>query len=172
MPGFALGGFAGEAFAARVSVKNDDPIGPPEPEPPPREFRFKPTKFERANRPADKTPDNAPIDVQQLYRQANATPPSPRATPPPPADNDVHAILRANLARAKAQRLNEVVPQRRQPSRRKRDFWTLFIGGNSLVVGAVCLLHKNPVTLVFGLSAIVFFSLGLIWVMWVVMDDY
>jgi hypothetical protein len=124
------------------------------------------------NRPVDESsPGNAPIDVHQLYRQANAAPP-PLAPARPPAENEVHAILRANLAHDQAQGLNEVIPQRRRPSRRKRDFWVLFVGGNSLVVGTVGLLHKNPVTLVFGFSAIIFFSLGLIWVMWMVMDDY
>ncbi len=48
----------------------------------------------------------------------------------------------------------------------------MFIGVNLFVVGTVGVLHKNVVTLLFGFSAMIFFSLGLIWVMWVVMDDY
>jgi hypothetical protein len=156
-----------------MSAMSDEPLGPPEPEPASREFRLKPTDFERVNRPVNESgPGNAPIDVQQLYRQANLPPPPPTPGAAPPRENDVHAILRDNVAREKAQGLNAVVPQRRPVSRRTRDFWVLFVGGNSLVVGMVALLHKNPVTLVFGFSAIVFFSLGLIWVMWMVMDDY
>ena len=153
-------------------MRNEEPHGPPEPEPPRREFRFKPTEFEVANRPADDTPANAPIDVTQLYRQANAPAPVPGAVAPSQAENQVHAVLRANLAKDEAKGLNAVVPQARRPSRRKRDFWLLFIGGNLLVAGTVGVLNKNAVTLIFGFSAIVFFSLGLIWVMWVVMDDY
>ena len=155
-----------------MSVKNEEPHGPPEPEPPRREFQFKPTTFEVANRPAGETPADRPIDVHQLNRQAAAPKPVPGAVAPSSAENEVHAILRANLARAQAKGENEVILQPRPPSRRKRDFWLLFIGGNLLVVGAVGVGHKNAVTLIFGLSAIVFFSLGLIWVMWVVMDDY
>lgn len=152
-------------------MKHDEPEGPPAPEPPPREFKLKPTQFERVNRPADATPGNAPIDVQQLYRQANASPPRPSAPPPATAKNDVHAILRANLEEAKAKGLYDVIPQRRT-SRRKRDFWVLLIGGNVLMLGALAVMHRNPVTLVFGFSAMVFCSLALTWVMWFVMDDY
>ncbi len=169
---FALGGFVGDAFAAGVSVKNDDPQGPPPPDPPPREFKLKPTEFERVNRPADATPGNAPIDVRQLYKQANASPPLQKASPPPAAENDVHAILRANVDEAKAQGHYDVIPERQRVSRRTRDFWMLLIGGNVLMVGALAVLHRNPVTLVFGFSAMVFCSLALTWVMWFVMDDY
>jgi hypothetical protein len=154
------------------AMRNEEPHGPPEPEPPRREFHFKPTEFETTNRPADDTPGNAPIDVQQLYRQAGARPPPPAANAPVKAENEVHAILRANVAQAEAKGLNEVIPQPRRPSRRKRDFWLLLAGGNLLVVGTVGVLHKNVITVIFGFSAMVFFSLGLIWVMWVVMDDY
>ena len=149
-------------------MRNEEPQGPPEPEPPRREFHFKPTEFETTNRPADDTPGNAPIDVQQLYRQAG--PPAPSA--PVKAENEVHAILRANVAQAEAKGLNEVTPQPRRLSRRKRDFWLLLAGGNLLVIAAVLLTHKNVLTLIFGLSATVFFSLTLIWVMWFVIDDY
>lgn len=152
-----------------MNVKSDAPHGPPEPEPPRRDFKFKPTEFETTNRPADDTPGNARIDVKELNRQAAAPPP---ANPPAPAENEVHALLRANLARAQAKGENEVIPQPRRPSRRKRDFWLLFIGGNLLFAGAVGALDKNAVTVIFGFSGMVFFSLGLIWVMWVVMDDY
>jgi len=151
---------------------SDAPPNPPEPETPRREFQFKPPEFERANRPVNESQDSAPIDVRQLYRQAGSPPPAPGAIAPSQADNEIHAILRANVARAEAQGLNQVIPQRRRPSRRKRDFWLLFVSGNLLVVASVSGLHRNAVTLVFGLSAIVMFSLGLIWVMWVVMDDY
>ena len=151
---------------------SDAPPNPPEPETPRRAFQFKPPDFERANRPANEDPGSVPIDVKQLYRQAGSPAPVPGAVAPSQADNEVHAILRANVARAEAQGLNQVVPQRRRPSRRKRDFWLLFISGNLLVVATVSGLHLNVVTLIFGLSGIVMFSLGLIWVMWVVMDDY
>lgn len=160
------------AGAFAEAMRNEEPHGPPEPESPRREFQFKPTEFETTNRPADDTPGNASIDVQQIHRQA--TPPSspPVAPAPKPAENEVHAILRANLAQANAKGQNEVIPESRRPSRRKRDYWLLLVGGNLAVAGAVSLMHKNVVTLAFGFSAMVFCSLALTWVMWVVLDDY
>ena len=145
--------------------------GPPDPpEALPREFHFKPTAFARANRPADATPGNAPIDVAQLYRAASAPAPAPAA--PRKAENEVHAILRANLAADVAKGLNQVVLQNRRPSRRKRDYWLVLVGGNLGFAGAMLLAHKNVVTLVFGFSGMVFFSIGLTWIMWAVLDDY
>ncbi len=38
--------------------------------------------------------------------------------------------------------------------------------------GFVLVLAKNVVTLVCGGSGMIFYSLGLTWVMWFVMDDY
>jgi hypothetical protein len=157
-------------------MRNEEPYGPPEPEALRREFRFKPTEFEVANRPVDATPANAPIDVNQLYRQANAPKPPPPArgnpTAPPPAENEVHAVLRANLARAQAQGENEVIPARRRLSRRKRDYWLLLALGNALVVGIVLAVGINAMTLAFGFTGIVVLSLVLTWIMWMVLDDY
>jgi len=143
---------------------------PPDPENPRREFQFKPSEFERDNRPAQPDGSNAPIDVRQHFRSASPASAVPGTAVKP--ENEVHAILRSNVAHAKARGLHEVIPQRRRPSRRRRDYWLMLAGGNLLVVGAVLALHANVVTLIFGLSAVVLFSLGLTWVMWFVMDDY
>ena len=148
-----------------------EPAGPPEPpEAPPREFHFKPKAFERANRPADATPGNAPIKVAQLYRAASAPPPAPGA--PAKSENEVHTILRANLAAEVAKGLNQVVLQPPRSSRRKRDYWLVLAGGNLVFAGAMLLAHKNAISLVFGFSGMVFFSIGLTWIMWAVLDDY
>lgn len=163
---FCLGGREAGPFAARM--RNEDPLGPPEPERPPRTFQFKPTEFEISNRPPGATPADRPIDVRQLNRLAGPPPPSAAA----PAENEIHTLLRANLARSQAQGEHELMLPLRRPSRRKHDFWLLLIGGNLLAAGAVGVLHRNVITVVFGFSAMVFFSLGLIWVMWFVMDDY
>lgn len=154
-------------------MRNEEPQGPPAPEPPRREFHFKPTEFEVANRPAGATPADAPIDVKQLFRQAQtkSPPPAAGAAAPAPAKNEVHDLLRANLARARAQGEHDVIPVRRV-SRRKRDYWTLLIGGNLLVVAVVLLLQKNVISLIFGFSAMVFVSIAVTWIMWFVMDDY
>ncbi|MEO6874681.1 MAG: hypothetical protein ABI222_07655 [Opitutaceae bacterium] len=145
---------------------------PREPEATPRTFRFKPTEFERANTPSDNTPGNTPIDVKQHFRRA-AAPKSPAAgLTQAKAENEVHAMLRANLAKAEAKGLNAVRAQPRRTSRRTRDYWLLLIGGNLLVIGLLCVMSKNVMTLAFGFSAMVFCSLALTWIMWGVLDDY
>lgn len=149
-------------------MRNEDPQGPPAPEPPRRDFRFKPAEFEQTNRAADAAPGPAPLDVRQLNRAAGP----PTSSAPVNNENEVHAILRANAARAQARGANAVILQPRRPSRRKRDYWMLLVGGNLLIVALVFGLHPNVVTVVFGFSGVIFFSLGLSWVMWVVMDDY
>lgn len=143
---------------------------PPEPAPPPREFHFKPTEYERANRPAGATPGNAPITVAQLYRAAGGPGPSPAARTQP--ENEVHAILRANLAANDAKGLNQFVIEQRRPSRRKRDYWLVLTAGNLVFGGFMILAHKNVISLVFGFSGMIFFSIGLTWIMWMVLDDY
>jgi len=153
-------------------MRSEEPHGPPEPEPPRREFRFKPTEFEVTNRPADATAANAPIDVSQLYRQANAPRPKAPATTPRSADNEVHSLLRANLAHAQAKGENEVIPRRRRLSRRQRDYWLLLFGGNLLVVGIVFAAGINTMTLAFGFAAMAVLSLVLTWIMCFVLDDY
>ena len=148
-------------------MRNEEPAGPPEPEPPPRDFHFKPTEFETANRPTDETAADAPPDVRALNRLAGP----PVSSAPTHTENEVHAILRANLARAQARGEHEVVPTHRI-SRRRRDYWLLLTGGNALIVGLVLILPKNVMTVVFGFSGMIFVSLALTWIMWVVMDDY
>jgi len=148
-----------------------EPSEPTPPETPRREFRFKPTEFERTNRPVDEDDNQPAIDLRTLYRQANAA--SPPARPAePPAENEVHEILRANLERAKEDGLDELILRPKRLSRRKQDYWLLLIGGNVLFAGLVLLMAKNIVSLVFGGSGMIFYSLALTWIMWFVMDDY
>lgn len=144
---------------------------PNPPESPRREFRFKPTEFERSNRPLDEADDQPAIDLRTLYRQANSDglPVTPSA---PPEENEVHAILRANLERAKEDGLDELILRPKPMSRRKKDYWLMLIGGNLLLVALVVLMAKNVVSLVFGGSGMIFYSLALTWIMWFVMDDY
>lgn len=83
---------------------------------------------------------------------------------------DVPAILKANQnVQAVFEEPVDCTPRR---SRRKRDYWTVLMAGNALLAGAVAVLPKNPMVLVCGLSGVVLFSIGVTWVMWVVMGDY
>ncbi len=145
---------------------------PEEPEAPRRTFRFKPTEFERTNRPLDGTDDTTAIDARIVNRQANLTPADLRAPKAPVADNEVHAILRSNVAHANEDALNATLLRERPPSRRKRDYWTLLIGCNLLIAGFVMLIDRSIGTLVFAGAGMILLSVALTWIMWFVMDDY
>ncbi len=181
MPGglIYLGDTSLPAFAGRMSDAPrkpprlpDDPApaGPPDPpEPPPRDFHFKSAEYERVNRPADQTSGNKPVDVAQLYRAAAG--PAPQGKKPAAAENEVHGILRANLAAENAKGLNQVVVKKR-PSRRKRDYWLLLVSWNLLVAVIVIGQRGNHIVLTLGVSAAVFVSVALTWIMWGIMDNY
>ena len=145
---------------------------PTEPVAPRREFRFKPTEFERTNRPLDGMDDTPAVDVRILHRQANLASGSPAPPPAAPAENDVHAILRANLAQATEDGLNDVILQPKRTSRRKQDYWLMFGAGNLGFASMLIFLgHDLMVSVCVGAGVIVY-SLGLTWIMWFVMDDY
>lgn len=137
----------------------------------PLKLRHTPLGFPVANPPAS-TPTTAPTDVAAHFCAATPAHPGVSAPPPPPAENDVHAILRDNLAAATAAGLNEVRPVVRRPSRRRRDYWLVLIGFNLLIVAFVLLPGPNVISMLFGFGGIVLFDLALTWIMWVVMDDY
>ena len=48
----------------------------------------------------------------------------------------------------------------------------MLAGGNALIGAAMALGQFNAVSLVYGGSAAVLYSLGLTWIVWVVMDRY
>ncbi len=141
---------------------------------PPRKFyKLKPTEFEVVNAPSGSAPvDSTPTHVRGHLRAANATGPLPGVRPPTPQENDVHAMLRANLARADAAGLNDLAPPPKRRSRRKRDYFLVLVPMN-LFFGYMALgPSANAVSLVYGLAGIVVGTCGLTWVMWFVMDDY
>lgn len=128
--------------------------------------------FAVANPPASAPSPDAPTDVAG-HLQAAATPRSDLSPAPPgPAENDVHALLRDNLAAAEKAGLHAVTPVQRRRSRRRRDYWIVLIGFDLLIVALVLLVGPNVVSLLFGFGGIVFFNLGLTWIMWMLVDDY
>lgn len=146
---------------------SDASAEPPPPETPRREFRFKPREFVPDNPPAS-TPSAAPTDVREHLLAA--TPPLPTPSQPPVArQNEVHALLRDNLAAADAAGLNDVKPVVRRRSRRLRDYWVTLIGVDGLLLA---LWWSGFFPEIFLLSGLVLFSVGFTWVMWAVLDDY
>lgn len=158
-----------------------------EPDPPRKLYQLKPKAFERVNPaasatpavPVDATPDPGPqalppekIDVRDLAKVAGGGAPLLSGHAPANRANDVHAMLRQNHAQASAAGLNDLPDRPRPPSRRKRDYWVSLLGGNLAIVVTLLVSGFNVVSGLFALGGIVFFSVGLTWIMWFVMDDY
>ncbi|HUR56170.1 MAG TPA: hypothetical protein VM029_00565, partial [Opitutaceae bacterium] len=185
---------------------------------PPRKFyELKPREFDRVNPPVaaermvqpvalpGSAPDpSVPIDVRDLIRQGagqgkilRTSAQAASASSAANAENDVHAILQENLARANAAGLNEVAPPTRPYRRRKRDYLLLLFLGNAFIAGLYslemlfgfqvqCMAAQmpnefwnlvryalaNPATYAMGLVGMVFFTLCLTWLMYGVLDNY
>jgi hypothetical protein len=73
---------------------------------PRKTYGFKPTQFEVVNKPTGDPGGSGPIDIHELYRKA--APPVKYARPAA-AENEVHAILRENLAKASDAGLNDLL---------------------------------------------------------------
>jgi hypothetical protein len=140
---------------------------------------------------------SGPIDVRQLAKLASANTRLLSGNAPANRANDVHAMLAGNHARADAAGLNDIAFQPRRRSKRKRDYWIVLIAGNGLIVGAYatqivigfqvqCIAARMPFEF-FNLIrwavstpamyaipslGILFFSAGLTWLMFHVMNDY
>ena len=99
------------------------------------------------------------------FERVNPVGPEGRAS-----SNDVHSILEQNKAVADAS--TEPLQFRPRRSRRKSDYVFAMVCGNAAAILIIAFLPKNAVTLAFGFSGMVLFSVGLTWVMWMVMDDY
>jgi len=99
------------------------------------------------------------VEVVRVSKAVDETPPRDAAT-----------ILRENQEiEARYVKPIEIVPA---TSRRKRDYWIVLAFGNSLIVGLIAMLPKNPAVLIYGLSGLVIFSVGITWIMWAIVDDY
>jgi hypothetical protein len=151
---------------------------PDEADPPRKFYGLKPRDFGRANdlpsAPLAEPPKPDPgitvapsesIDVRELIR-AKAGDKSPLGSNTVKnRKNEVHDMLRDNLAKADAAGLNEVKPRRRM-SRRKRDYWiTMAIANAILIAGRV-------VSPLFGAVGLIMFNLCYTWLTWFVLEDY
>jgi hypothetical protein len=156
---------------------------PDESDPPRKVYQLKPTEFERVNAPRrdpapdatcspDSPPDSGRIDVRDLIKQGSGSGPALGVNGPVNRDNEVHALLRHNVARDNAAGLNDVAPRPKRRSRRKRDYWLLLIPVNLFFAFAAFGPYANPLTFVYGIAGFILFTISLTWVMWGVMDDY
>lgn len=146
-----------------------------DPDPPRQMYGFKPREIETVNAPTNEPQPLPPVRIQDLINHAVA-PPKPGATakPSPLAqDNEVHTMLRANVARDNAAGLNELTPLEKRPSRRKRDFWFMVISMNALLgLIAVSAGITNPLVFVPAVGAMGMLTAAMYWVMFHLMSDY
>ncbi len=150
---------------------------PEELDPPRKFYGFKPTTFEVANQGIVPAPtatsgaatpapdpgivrsDEKQIDVRELNRIAATGLPPLKSSPVPVPENEVHTILRDNLAVANAAGLNDVVidPRHRTPrQRRLRAFW-LWLALINIPLGTIAWIASHPLnesTIVLFTSAI------------------
>jgi hypothetical protein len=124
---------------------------PDEADPPRKTYGFKPKEFERVNAPR----------------------PEGDTAPPPPAANDVFAIREEIRRREIAAGMDVLKPAGpRPPDRRRRDYWMLLLVGNALLLAMAAIIGFNAMTTAFAFGGGLFYTLGLTWVMWGVMDRY
>ena len=158
-----------------------------EPDPPRKFYGFKPSEFEAANEPprspspaADTPPAPDPgivpvhgdrIDVRELARIATGDGPALGPNTVANRPNEVHAILRDNLARANAAGLNDVSLRQRR-SRRLRDYLIAVTLLNGPLGGAVWFFRREPIMLIPIVAAFIFFNIRFAWHVWAIMDDY
>ena len=158
---------------------------PDEPDPPRKFYGFKPTTFVIANPRSGATPDapamaEAPrpdpgivrvdeqrIDVRELNRLAATGQPLLSSTPAPVRENEVHAVLRDNLAVANAAGLNDVKldPNYVSPQQRRvRRFWlVIFVFDLPLGVFAWRIGHEQAIPFACAAGGIGFVTGRLIW---------
>jgi hypothetical protein len=157
-------------------------------DPPRKLYQLKPKEFERVNvvpqsqetaaPRADAGPGNLGdvsnhrIDVRDLNRVAAGTAPLLGVNGPVNRDNEVHGMLRDNLAQADAAGLNTLAPKPKRRSRRKRDFWLLLIPVDLFLLFMAFGPHTTVITFVYGIGGLGLYTAALTWVMWFVIDDY
>lgn len=113
-----------------------------DPDPPRVFYKFKPTEHRRVSE-SDKQEHPEAIEVEK--------------------------ILRENLAAEEAKRARHSPPETWR-SRRTRDYVLLLAIPNALIGALILFLPRHPLVPVFGYSLMALYSLGITWIMWVVMD--
>jgi hypothetical protein len=152
-----------------------------EPDPPRKHYQLKPKEFELLNDPPsaftpqghkpDPQIEGQPIDVREIYQQAQTPGPVLQKSRVPMA-NDVHAILAENLARANAAGLNTLKPKPKRRSRRTRDYFLMIVPLNAFFGFAAFGPYANPVTFVYGIGGMALSTVAVTWVMFFIVEDY
>ena len=146
-------------------------MNPEEADPPRRTYGFKPTRYEVVNNQGNTPGSAGPIDIHELHRQATPPVMSPR---PVPSENEVHAILRENLAKANAAGLNDLNEKPHRISRRKRDYWISMAAVNLVFIPLIFagFSSRNAIVFVSAIAGFAMLNAALAWVFWAILDDY
>jgi hypothetical protein len=113
-----------------------------------------------------------PIDVRDHLRDAGLVPKTPTERSRVPSENEVHGILRDNLARANEAGLNTLSYKEPRRSRRKKDYFFLMALAVPFFGFLAWSERHNVVVFVSSIAGLGIFTAGVTWVMWFVMDDY
>lgn len=127
---------------------------PDQPDPPRKNYGFKPKEFERVNAPRPEAGETHEA---------------------PPAANDVFAIQRELREREVAAGMDELAPSHRPNwRRRKRDYWLTMtlVNGTAVPLAIWAYRTQNAVLFVYCIAGLVLADLALTWIMWVLLDDY
>ena len=151
-----------------------------EPDPPRKFYGFKPREFERANpapppAPSDSLPpapdpgiaaaDAGKIDVRKLIRVGAGDGPQLGANAAKNRDNEIHGILRDNLARDVAAGRCELGPLDDSKRRRRiRNYWLALLAVDvPLGAFAFWIGHGAALPFVFAIAGIAMFTAWLTW---------
>lgn len=117
--------------------------------------------------PADPLPKKYELKPK-VFERVNAPPGSAAGKS---TEHDVFAMLQQNRAVEQQAGLNEVEvkPPR---TRRKRDFWQGLAIGYLVLVGGMALGHFNLASVVGCGSLMIFYTIGLWWIMFHILSDY
>lgn len=81
-------------------------------------------------------------------------------------------MLRENLARANAKGANDLGPAPTRKNRRTRDYFIVLIPVNAFFAFFAFGPLANPITFIYGIAGIAFFTVALTWVMFGIMNKY
>lgn len=84
----------------------------------------------------------------------------------------VEELLRSNLAREKAMKDELLAPMPPRSNRRRADYLIMFAIGNLSALAAYLYLPSNPMVLVSVGSFVALYNVGLLWIVYGVMDRY
>ena len=143
-------------------------------DPPRKACELKAGPFKTLNAPADQPQAVPAISVQDhlRYAQSNPRAASPSGPLPKVPENEIHAILRGNVARSKSAGLEELEPLPKRRSRRKLDFFITLVAGNLVILACAMASGFNSAVMTCALGGVALFTVAITWVMWFVMDDY